>query len=101
MAAVNPNRKERLLLDVLVTTVQKDALLSVIKALDIDVTERVLSKEEEDIALMVAMEEGLKSGIATEQEKNDFESFLSGNSLSSMSIPRHFSLKSRFTESLF
>lgn len=89
MAAVNPNRKERLLLDVLVTTVQKDALLSVIKALDIDVTERVLSKEEEDIALMVAMEEGLKSGIATEQEKNDFESFLSGNSLSSMSIPRH------------
>ncbi len=78
MAAVNPNRKERILLDVLVTAVQKDALLSVIKALDIDVTERVLSEDEEDIALMAAMEEGLKSGIATEQEKNDFESFLSG-----------------------
>ncbi|WP_342083097.1 hypothetical protein [Dyadobacter sp. OTU695] len=77
MAAVSPNRKERLLLDVLVTTVQKDALLSVLKALDIDVTERVLSEEEEDVALMAAMEEGLKSGIATEQEKNDFESFLS------------------------
>lgn len=78
MAAVNPNRKERLLLDVLVTTVQKDALLSVIKALDIDVTERVLSEEEEDIALMAAMEEGLKSGIVTEQDKKEFESFLSG-----------------------
>jgi len=78
MAAVNPNRKERLLLDVLVTTVQKDALLSVIKALDIDVTERVLTEEEEDVALMAAMEEGLKSGIATEQEKKDFETFLSG-----------------------
>ena len=78
MAAVNSNRKERLLLDILVTTVQKDALLSVIKALDIDVTERVLSEEEEDIALMAAIEEGLKSGIATEQEKKDFESFLSG-----------------------
>ncbi|WP_426291741.1 hypothetical protein ACN9ML_16430 [Dyadobacter endophyticus] len=78
MAAVNPNRKERLLLDVLVTTVQKDALLSVIKALDIDVTERVLSEEDEDTALMAAMEEGLESGIATEQEKKDFESFLSG-----------------------
>jgi hypothetical protein len=77
MAPVNSNKKERLLLDVLVTTVQKDALLSVIKALDIDVTERVLLVEEEDIALMAAMEEGLKSGIATEQEKNDFESFLS------------------------
>ncbi len=77
MAAVNPNKKERLLLDVLVTTVQKDALLSVIKALDIDVTERALLEEEEDIAVMAAMEEGLKSGIATEQEKNDFESFLS------------------------
>lgn len=78
MAAVNPNRKERLLLDVLVTTVQKDALLSVIKALDIDITERVLSEEEEDIALMAAMEEGLKSGIVTEQDKKEFESFLSG-----------------------
>lgn len=78
MAAVNLNRKERLLLDVLVTRVQKDALLSVIKALDIDVTERVLSEEDEDTALMAAMEEGLKSGIATEQEKKDFESFLSG-----------------------
>ena len=78
MAAVNPNRKERLLLDVLVTAVQRDALLSVIKALDIDVTERVLSEEEEDVALMAAMEEGVESGIATEQEKNDFESFLSG-----------------------
>ena len=78
MAAVNPNRKERLLLDVLVTTVQKDALLSVIRALDIDVTERVLTEEEEDIAFMAAIEEGLKSGIATEQEKKDFESFLSG-----------------------
>jgi hypothetical protein len=77
MAPVNSNKKERLLLDVLVTTVQKDALLSVIKALDIDVTERVLLVEEEDIALMAAMEEGLKSGIATEQEKNNFESFLS------------------------
>lgn len=78
MAAVNPNRKERLLLDVLVTTVQKDALLSVIKALDIDVTERVLSEEEEDIALMAAMEEGLKSGSVAEQDKKEFESFLSG-----------------------
>jgi hypothetical protein len=78
MAAVNSNRKERLLLDVLVTTVQKDALLSIIKALDIDITERVLSEEEEDIALMAAIEEGLKSGIATEQEKKDFELFLSG-----------------------
>lgn len=48
MAAVNSNRKERLLLDVLVTTVQKDALLSIIKALDIDITERVLSEEEEE-----------------------------------------------------
>lgn len=78
MAAVHPNRKERLLLDVLVTTVQKDTLLSVIKALDIDVTERVLSEEEEDIALMAEMEEGLKSGIVTEQDKKEFESFLSG-----------------------
>ncbi len=32
--------------------------MSVIKALDIDVTERVSSEEEEDIALMAAMEEG-------------------------------------------
>jgi len=78
MAAVNSNRKERLLLDVLVTTVQKDALLSIIKAVDIDISERVLSEEEEDIALMAAIEEGLKSGIATEQEKKDFELFLSG-----------------------
>ncbi len=44
------------------------------KAREIDVTERVLSEDQEDVALMAAMEEGLKSGIATEQEKNDFES---------------------------
>jgi hypothetical protein len=79
MATVDSNKKERLLLDVLVTTVQKDALLSVIRALDIDVTERVLSEEDEEVALMVAMNEGLKSGIASEQEKKDFESFLSGH----------------------
>lgn len=74
--ASDSNTKERILLDVLVTTVQKDALLSVMKALDIDVTQRVLSEEEEDFALMAGMEDGLKSGIATEQEKKDFESFL-------------------------
>lgn len=78
MAAVGSNEKERLLLDVSVTNVQKDALMSALKALNIDVTEHVLSEDEEDLALLMAMKEGMKSGIATEQEKNDFESFLSG-----------------------
>lgn len=77
MAAVDSNEKERLLLDVSVTNVQKNALMSALKALDIDVTEHVLSDDEEDLALLMAMREGIKSGIATEQEKNDFESFLS------------------------
>lgn len=54
MAAVDSNEKERLLLDVSVTTVQKDALLSVMKAL-IDVTEHVLSDDEENVALLAAM----------------------------------------------
>lgn len=39
--------------------------------------EKVLIEEEqEDVALIAAIKEGLQSGIATEQEKNDFESFL-------------------------
>ena len=52
--------------------------MSALKALNIDVTEHVFSEDEEDLALLMAMKEGMKSGIATEQEKNDFESFLSG-----------------------
>jgi hypothetical protein len=78
MAAIDSNEKERLLLDVSVTNVQKNALMSVLKALDIDVTEHVFAEDEEDVALLMAMKEGMKSGIATEQEKSDFESFLSG-----------------------
>lgn len=78
MVAVESNEKERLLLDVSVTNVQKSALMSALKALNIDVTEHVLSEDEEDLALLTAMKEGMKEGIATEQEKSDFESFLSG-----------------------
>ena len=40
-------------------------------------TKVLVKKELEDLALMNAMKEGLQSGIATEQEKSEFESWLS------------------------
>ena len=35
-----------------------------------------VEEEQEDIALMVAMMDALQSGLATEDEKRDFESWL-------------------------
>jgi hypothetical protein len=37
---------------------------------------KVLHEEREDLGLLVAIEEGLKRGIATKKEKRDFESWL-------------------------
>ena len=68
--------RERIMLDVSVTSLQKDALMTILKALDIEVNEHILSDEAEDLALGLAMLEGKKEGIANSTEKQDFESFL-------------------------
>ena len=39
-------------------------------------TKTLIEEEQEEIALMAAMEEGMKGGIATEEEKREFESWL-------------------------
>ncbi|MCE7061294.1 hypothetical protein [Dyadobacter sp. CY343] len=70
--------KERIMLDVSVTDIQKNALMTILKALNIDVKEHVLSEDEEDIALGLAMEEGRREGIASSKEKQEFESYLFG-----------------------
>ena len=70
--------KERIMLDVSVTTSQKDALMTILKALEIDVKEHILSEDEEDLAFGIAMEEGRKEGIADSREKQEFESYLFG-----------------------
>lgn len=76
MAAPATLRKQRLLLDIQVTPKQKKALLSVLKALDIETKPRELTEEEEDTALYLAMEEGKKEGRASKKEKEDFEKWL-------------------------
>jgi hypothetical protein len=70
--------KQRMLLDVSVTPVQKDALLTILKALEIEVEERQLSEDEEDEAFGIAMMEGIKEGIADDTQREEFESFLFG-----------------------
>jgi hypothetical protein len=71
-------RKQRLRLDIEVTRKQKKALLSVLKALDIEINQRELTEKEEDIALGIAIEEGKKEGRATEKDKEEFEKWLFG-----------------------
>lgn len=71
-------RKQRLRLDIEVTRKQKKALLSVLKALDIEINQRELTEEEEDIALGIAIVEGKKEGRATEKDKEEFEKWLFG-----------------------
>ena len=78
MTASSTIRKQRLKLDIEVTRKQKKALLSVLKALDIEVKPRELTEEEEDIALGIAVEEGKKEGRASEKDKETFEKWLFG-----------------------
>ena len=79
MTASSTIRKQRLRLDIEVTRKQKKALLSVLKALDIEIKPRELTEEEEDIALGIAIEEGKKEGRATEKDKEEFEKWLFGS----------------------
>ncbi len=76
MAATATLRKQRLTLDIQVTPKQKKALMSVLKALDIEMKQCELTEEEEDTALYLAMEEGKKEGRLSEKEKEDFEKWL-------------------------
>lgn len=78
MTASSTIRKQRLKLDIEVTRKQKKALLSVLKALDIEVKPRELTEEEEDLALGIAVEEGKKEGRASEKDKEKFEKWLFG-----------------------
>ncbi|NIJ53392.1 hypothetical protein [Dyadobacter arcticus] len=78
METISLSGKERIMLDVSVTNSQKEALMTILKALDIDVKEHVLSDDEEDLALGLAMEEGRKEGIASQKERQEFESYLFG-----------------------
>jgi hypothetical protein len=72
MAAPATLRKQRLMLDIQVTPKQKKALISVLKALDIEIKPRELTEEEEDTALYLAMQEGKKEGRLSDQEQSDF-----------------------------
>lgn len=72
MTASSTIRKQRLKLDIEVTRKQKKALLSVLKALDIEVKPRELTEEEEDLALGIAVEEGKKEGRLSEREQEEF-----------------------------
>ncbi|MBB3836145.1 hypothetical protein FHS57_000127 [Runella defluvii] len=72
MTASSTIRKQRLKLDIEVTRKQKKALLSVLKALDIEVKPRELTEEEEDFALGIAVEEGKKEGRLSEKEQEEF-----------------------------
>lgn len=48
------------------------------KAVNTNKKTKVLAKKkQEDLALMTAIKEGLQSGIVTEQEKSEFEAWLS------------------------
>lgn len=73
--------KHRMILDVSVTPVQKDALLTILKALEIEVEERQLTEDEEDEAFGIAMMDGIKGGTASDLEKKEFESFLFDNGI--------------------
>lgn len=76
MAAPVTLRKQRLVLDIQVTPKQKKALLSVLKALDIEIKPCELTEEQEDTALYLAMEEGKKEGRLSEKQQSDFEKWL-------------------------
>ncbi|WP_439556121.1 hypothetical protein [Dyadobacter sp.] len=41
-----------------------------------EIDERTLSDDEEDLALGIAMEEGILEGIASPEERQEFESYL-------------------------
>lgn len=55
-------------------------------------TEVLAEEELEDLALMTAMKEALQSGIATEDEKSEFESWLSQLGIAIHKITFHTSI---------
>jgi hypothetical protein len=57
----------------------KALLAEMVKALHFKVTEIELTEQEEEQALYAAMQDGQKSGMATEAEKSEFEKWLFNN----------------------
>ena len=54
----------------------RDLLMEMAKALKFKVSEMTLTEKEEDQALLLAMEEGKKSGKASAEEQESFETWL-------------------------